>query len=249
MTALVETLAWDSEFFGHRIGRARVGRLDQATARRLVEEATAAGLECVYFVAAIDDLDTVLAAEAHGFHLVDVRVVLERATDVVLPDGDDRERFVIDAARDGDRPRLEGIARQVARQSRYAFDPRFAAADTERLYATWVGNALAGYADAVVVAREEAGGPALGFVCCKMHGELCDLQLVGVDLAHRQRRIAHALLCASLGWATGHGARRLQMVTQARNLAAQRLCQGLGFLTREVSLYYHLWPSAPAPAP
>jgi dTDP-4-amino-4,6-dideoxy-D-galactose acyltransferase len=248
MAALVEKLDWDSEFFARRIGRARVGRLDDAIARRLVEEATAAGLECVYFIAAIDDLDTVLAAEAHGFHLVDVRVVLERATDLPLPDGDDRERFVIDGARADDLPRLEEIARQVARQSRYAFDRRFAPADTERLYRTWVGNALAGYADAVLVAREAAGGPPLGFVCCKMHGELCDLQLVGVDVAHRQRRIAHALLCASLGWATGRGARRLQMVTQARNVAAQRLCQGLGFLTREVSLYYHLWLPPPAPA-
>jgi len=246
MTALVESLAWDSEFFGRKVGRARVGRLDEATAARLVADADAAGLECVYFIGAIDDLDTILAAEAHGFHLVDVRVVLERATDAPLPDGEDRERFVVDGAREGDRARLEEIARQVARQSRYAFDPHFATADTERLYRTWVANALDGYADAVVVAREAAGGDPLGFVCCKMHGELCDLQLVGVDVAHRQRRIAHALLCACIGWASGRSARRVQMVTQARNVAAQRLCQGLGFLTREVSLYYHLWRPSPA---
>lgn len=245
MSGLVEILAWDSDFFGRTIGRARVGRLDATSAPRLIEEASQLGVECLYLNADIDDLATVLAAEKHGFHLVDVRVVLERTGDLALPPGEDRERFVIDGARENDLPRLREVARQVARQSRYAFDPRFSAADTERLYRTWIDNAFKGYADAVVVARESAGGPPLGFVCLKMHGELCDLQLVGVDEAHRQRRIAHALLRASLGWATGRGARRLQMVTQARNIAAQRLCQGLGFLTREVSLYYHLWLPAP----
>ena len=84
-TPLVERLDWDSEFFGREIGRARVGRLDAGLADRLVYDARAAGLACVYLAAAAEDFETVVAAERIGCHLVDVRVVLERPADPAPP--------------------------------------------------------------------------------------------------------------------------------------------------------------------
>jgi len=238
---LVERLAWDSEFFGRAIGRARTGTLDQSSAAQLVGEATEAGLECVYFFAASDDFASVVAAEERGFHLVDVRIVLERAADLAIAARGDETVFAIEAARAEELPRLEEIAAQIARLSRYAADPRFSMADTERLYRAWIDNAYRGYADAVLVAREETGGAALGFMCPKMHGELCDVQLLGVAAEQRQRKVGRALIEAGIGWAREHGASRLQVVTQGRNVAAQRLYQQLAFLTTEVKLCYHLW--------
>jgi len=240
MPALVERLAWDSDFFGREIGRARVGRLDTTVANRLVGEAVAAGLECVYIVAGADDLGTQLVAEAMGFHLVDVRVVFDRAAAAPLP-AYEGEGFLIEPARADELTRLEELAVPVSRMSRYAFDPRFPAADTERLYRVWIRNAMSGFADVVLVAREQPGGEALGFLCCKMHGELCDLQLAGVDERQRQRKVGRALFAAGVDWARTHGATRVQIVTQARNVVAQRLFQQLGFLTSEVRLCYHLW--------
>ena len=239
-TPLVERLEWDSEFFGREIGRARIGRLDASLAERLVYDARAAGLACVYVAAAVDDFETVLAAERLGCHLVDVRTVYERtdlaAQGTSIGDAD----FTVEPARDGDQARLEEIATEVARQSRYSADPCFRPDETERLYRTWIRNAWNGYVDAILVARG-GDGSVLGFACPKMHGELCDLQLLGVAGAQRQRRVGRALVLAALAWARDHDATRMQIVTQGRNLPAQRLFQQLGFLTSEVKLYYHLW--------
>jgi len=242
-TPLVELLPWDTEFFGRRIGRARIGRLDPTTAAQLVGEAAEAGIECLYFAAASDDFATVLLAEERGCHLVDVRVVLERSVEAATtaPPGDNG--LVIDGAIPADLPRLEEIAADVARSSRYAADPRFTREETERLYRVWVANAASGYTDAILVARERAAAAALGFVGTKMHDALCDLQLVGVAREQRQRRIGRALVDAAVGWAHAHGATRIQVVTQGRNVAAQRLYQQAGFLTTEVKLFYHLWLS------
>lgn len=238
---LVEQLAWDSEFFGRSIGRVRMGRLDPSSAAQLVGEAAEAGLECVYFVAGSDDVATVLAAEERGFHLVDVRVVLERAAALPVVAHAEGREFIVEPASAEDLPQLEPIAVQVARFSRYACDPRFTTAETTRLYRVWIGNALRGYADVVLVARAHAGGDVLGFLCCKMHGELCDFQLVGVAEEQRQRKIGRALLEAGILWGQQQAAKRVQIVTQGRNVATQRAVQQLGFLTSEVKLCYHLW--------
>lgn len=237
---LVELLPWDTEFFGRRIARAKIGRLDPSSAARLVGEATEAGVECLYFAADAEDFATVLAAEERGFHLVDVRVVLERPAGVA-PATPEEAEFTIDAPGTADLPRLEEIATQIGRLSRYAADPRFSREDCERLYRVWIRNACNGYADAILVARDHPGGVPLGFVGTKMHDALCDLQLVGVALEQRQRRVGRALVGAGIAWAQQHGATRLQVVTQGRNVAAQRLYQQLGFLTTEVKLFYHLW--------
>lgn len=239
-TPLVERLDWDSEFFGREIGRARIGRLDASLAERLAYDARAAGLACVYFAAAADDFETVVAAEGLGCHLVDVRVVLERPADAAPPPPLGDADFRIAPGREADLPRLEAIAIDVARASRYAADPRFPREETERLYRTWIRNAWNGYVDAVLVAQGREG-EVLGFVCPKMHGELCDLQLVGVASAQRQRKVGRGLVSAGITWGHENGASRLQVVTQGRNVPAQRLYQQLGFLTTEVKLFYHLW--------
>jgi len=238
-TPLVERLDWDSEFFGIEIGRARTGRLDPSLAERLAYDARAAGFACVYFAAAAEDFETVVAAEGLGCHLVDVRVVLERPAEGPPPPTAHAE-FRIEPGSADDLPRLEAIAIDVARASRYAADQRFPREDTERLYRTWIRNAWNGYVDAVLVAYA-GDGEVLGFVCPKMHGELCDLQLVGVASAQRQRRVGRGLVSAGIAWGCERGAARLQVVTQGRNVPAQRLYQQLGFLTTEVKLYYHLW--------
>lgn len=243
-TPLVERLDWDSEFFGREIGRARVGRLDASLAERLAYDARAAGLACVYFAAAAEDFETVVAAENLGCHLVDVRVVLERPAEgaVAAPAAD--AEFRIEPGRADDLPHLEAIATDVARASRYSADPHFRRDETERLYRTWVRNGWDGYVDAVLVAHGH-DGEVLGFVCPKMHGELCDLQLVGVASAQRQRKVGRGLVSAGIAWGREHGASRLQVVTQGRNVPAQRLYQQLGFLTTEVKLFYHLWLTPP----
>jgi ribosomal protein S18 acetylase RimI-like enzyme len=64
---------------------------------------------------------------------------------------------------------------------------------------------------------------------------------IGVGPAARGHGVGTALVEALLSWAGSRGAERVTVVTQGRNVAAQRLYQRCGFLTRSIHLWYHHW--------
>jgi dTDP-4-amino-4,6-dideoxy-D-galactose acyltransferase len=65
--------------------------------------------------------------------------------------------------------------------------------------------------------------------------------LVGVAEAARGRGLGGRLVAAALGWFAGQGVERVEVVTQGRNVAAQRLYQAHGFRTRRVEVSFHRW--------
>jgi RimJ/RimL family protein N-acetyltransferase len=242
-TSSIERLAWDSEFFGLPIGSATAPRLDDGGARDLLAEAERLGLTCLYLRTAADDEATITAAERHGFHLVDVRVVVEKAP--VLPAAAMRAGATIEPASPDEVPRLQDIAAEIAPRSRYAFDPGFGIAEAVRLYRKWIENSCCGFADAVLVSRDSPGGVATGFVACTLRDGVAGIQLIGVHSTARRRGVSRALFHGTIDWAAKQGARLVEMVTQAHNVPAQRAAQSVGFLTRDVSLVYHRWLLAP----
>jgi ribosomal protein S18 acetylase RimI-like enzyme len=245
VTSSLQPLTWDSEFFAVPIARITEPSLDDAVAAAVLREARQVGLRCLYFEADPHDLTTVITAERNGFHLVDVRVVLEYVFA-------DRETSVeqmptvcelaIQPGRESDLPCLEAIAVGIGHLSRYAFDPEFRSGDGERLYREWIKNAFYGLADVVLVARfANDGDAAVGLIACANANKIAHIQLAGVHPRHRQKGVGTRLVQAALGWARQQGAREMRVVTQARNVPAQRLYQQMGFFTRSMTLFYHKW--------
>ncbi|MBN1994181.1 MAG: GNAT family N-acetyltransferase [Anaerolineae bacterium] len=241
---LLEPLPWDSEFFGLAIARITATRLDGAGIKELMEQAQAAKLRCLYFEADPNDPATVAAVEQYGFHLVDVRVVLEHPFDdrpAPVPRYPVPEELVIGSYRPDEMPRLQDISAQIGLTSRFDFDKQFAPGQSERLYRVWIENACHGFADAVLVARWHQDGEAVGLITCTWRDAIAHIQLAGVHAHYRQRGVGTGLVQGALDWARSQQARRMQVVTQARNVPAQRLYQQMGFFTRSMTLFYHKW--------
>ena len=251
-----EYLSWDSEFFGLRIGRVNGDRLTPETAPAISEWCEANSIDCLYFLAGSGDPESVRLAERQGFRLVDIRVTLVRgqgsgvrgqgpgagpAGGTVLDPRDRRELIPnIRSARPEDIPALRAIAGVSHHDTRFYSDPNFPPARRDALYETWIEKSCHGYADAVLVA--ELDGTAVGYITCKLPGGgEGQIGLVGVGPEHQGRGLGRGLVEASLRWFAEHGAPRVTVVTQGRNIAAQRLYQRCGFVTQSVQLWYHLW--------
>jgi len=226
----VTHLGWDSEFFGVTVGRADV---DEDSVKRAVEEAVEQGVECLYLFVRDARPPALAYALRSGGRLVDVRVELDLHTSPTLPDGirraDRRECL-----------ELLPLARSLADESRFSADPRFAADAVRAMYDIWLGRC---FDDGIVVVPDRGLG---GFVGVRPIEEGISVDLVYVDARSRGQGLGARLLSGAVAIS---GAARARIATQAWNITAQRLYQGVGFRTASIQAIVHLWldevPSPP----
>lgn len=245
--SLCRYLEWDSDFWGRRMARADANCLDRKSVREMREWCEDEAIDCLYFLADADEEATVRLAEENGFRLADIRLTLERGLKGISPAASEPGPPRIRPCVPEDVPALRSIARLSHRDSRFYFDSNFPRALCNRLYEVWIEKSCRGYADGVLVAEHE--GLAAGYVSCHLSKEATnssdglrgDIGLVGVGASAQGRGLGLSLVEGALGWFAAQGMERVSVVTQGRNVRAQRLYQKCGFKTQSVRLWYHLW--------
>jgi len=239
----------------------RGGRLNRETLAAIERWAARERIECLYFLADSGDPETVPLAEESGFRLVDLRVTLERRLSSAGPPAAAAPAEGAGAAATGepataagppvrvrpaaaaDLPRLRRIAAASHRDSRFYHDRHFDRRRCDALYAGWIETSCADPAGVVLVAAPaDPAGPPAGYVTAAI-GEDGEgrIGLFAVAPDARGRGIGGALAAAVLDWLAGRGADPASVVTQGRNVRAQRLYQRFGMRTRSVELWFHRW--------
>lgn len=142
----------------------------------------------------------------------------------VVEDRPDRmvSRFLFEPAQVGDLDRLVEIEQAS-----------FTAPWTRRMFEAELQNPFS----RLIAARlPEAGGPGaiVGYLCVWIVFEELRVMNLAVDVGHRRRGVAKALILHALSLARERGAERAVLEVRASNHAARRLYEGLGF--RQVAL-------------
>jgi dTDP-4-amino-4,6-dideoxy-D-galactose acyltransferase len=230
-------LEWDSKFFERRIARLNRRRLDAKTIAESQAWCDSNRIDCLYFLADSDHPETPRLAEANDFLLTDVRLTLERKItqgDHAAPESDP-----VRLAREDDLGVLRGIAGFGHRDTRFYFDAHFERAKCDLLYQTWIENSFRGFAQAVLVGEVE--GKAAAYLTCHLKDQESQIGLVGVQESSRGMGLGTRLVQRFFSWSHEKGAGRAIVITQGRNVGAQRLYQRSGFETASLQLWYHRW--------
>lgn len=236
-----ELLPWDSNFFGFPVARLRGDHLTLEIANAAETWCGDHRVRCLYFLARSDDANTVNLAESHGFHLVDVRMTMDQSLPSASISVATTSSNFCRAARIDDLPELRRIARLSHTDTRFFFDDRFDVQRCEALYETWIQSSCEGFAQAVFVVEES--GRVAGYVTCHLSkdGEDGSIGLIAVDALQQGKGLGRQLVHAAIEWFLSQKASRVSVVTQGRNVAAQRLYARCGFIPRKLELYYHRW--------
>lgn len=240
-TELYQFLPWDSDFFGYRIARYQESILSPEQWEKVQAWCKMEHIECLYFLADPNDMNTIRIAEDAGFRFVDIRLTLERGLDTWKSNPNQPDGVILRDWQEADLPELMNIARLSFTQTRFFFDPSFPPEKCAEMYAIWIDKSCHGRAQAVIVGEFE--GTAAGFITCRLEPshKTGEIELVGVSEHARGRGLGGALVSASLDWFINQGATSVQVVTQGRNLPAQRLYQRCNFTSQEIQLWYHKW--------
>jgi dTDP-4-amino-4,6-dideoxy-D-galactose acyltransferase len=245
-----EYLDWDSEFFGRRIARVVGPRLTEKLIADIDSWCSLQSIECLYFLADSTDQRTARLAQETGFRFVDVRVTLDvRSIKACGPGdnaaGDSATHTMMRKAGEADIDALKVLARRSHRNTRFYYDGNFPVGRCDELYETWIEKSCRGWAKNVLVATNHE--EIEGYISCHVTGAGSgQVGLVGVSEKAQGRGVGRALLANAIRWFCEEGVEVVSVVTQGRNVRAQRLYQRCGFTTRSVELWFHRW-SAEAP--
>ncbi len=237
-------MPWDSSFFGIRIARLNGPRLSEHSLAQALEWCGSHEIDCLYFLADSDHNETVRLAENNSFRLVDIPVTLTLKS---LAEGNDyNTAHGVRLFREEDLDCLKAIARQSHSDSRFYFDGRFPKERCDDLFATWIERSCQGWAAAVFVG--ELDRAIAGYCTCHIDGDAGLIGLMAVAPQAQGRSLGRRLVGAAVSYANSRGISRINVVTQGRNVRAQRTYQKSGFITDSVMLWYHKWFREPAPS-
>lgn len=234
-----EYLSWDSEFFGFRVARATdAGGMD---VERVLGWCVQNAIEWLYILVPAGNTETTVRLERESCNLMDIRLELGLGRGVA---GDKRGKWtegVIRLWEERDIKPLRSIAGQAHIASRFYHDPRVPFGKASALYEVWIEKSCTGgLADVVLVA--DMGGRACGYVTGKLDGNGSGyIGLVGVAPHAQGRGVGRGLVSAAVNWLQAEGCDDIRVVTQGRNVVAQRVYQSFGFQTTSVHLWYHRW--------
>ncbi len=240
MNELCRHLEWDTAFFGYNIGRVNVNRLTLESLAQIDAWCDDVQIDCLYFLADSGDYETAWIANQNGFNYVDTRITwtLTMTHAPLLSTSEQAIRLGIPS----DLPALKGIARTNHRDSRFYFDPVFPVERSNVLFETWIEKSLAGsLADTVLVITEN--DHPIGYSAVQFTPLGGQINLIGVSPELRGQGVGTQLLRASLFHFWDRGLPHIDVVTQGRNLGAQRLYAKQGFIPSATSNWYHRWSS------
>lgn len=128
------------------------------------------------------------------------------------------------------------MVRDLSLTSHYAKDYFIGGSGAFALYREWVKNTFSGYADKIFSVYVK--DIPMGFVSLKNKSDGMYIDLIAVHREFRGRGLGQALIQKAIDYAYQHD-KKLFVVTQIENIAANRLYQKMGFLSQSVALLYH----------
>jgi dTDP-4-amino-4,6-dideoxy-D-galactose acyltransferase len=235
MTDPCQLLKWDSEFFGVRTARVNDTILDVERFQQVLAWCADHQIQFLYLLVDANHPGTVRLAEEHRFHFMDIRLTLNITdfSQVEVNDAAIRPHQPADVAA------LKQIARVSHRDSRFYADEHIAHELSDRLYEIWLENSCNGYAQQVLVAIDQS--VPVGYITCHLDGTHGQIGLLGVSASAQSKGFGSRLIASALAWFAQKGVEDVSVVTQGRNVRAQRVYQRNGFMTESVQLWYHRW--------
>lgn len=237
---LIKKLEWDSSFFEINIALLDKNFLDSDIVKELNSFVLKEKINLVQYLCDSDDFNSVILAHANDFYFTDVRLTYEKEVKVLI-DTDIPAPYSYNIADIKHISDLKEISNFLYKDSRYYFDSNFSKAKIDEFYEGWLEKAVLGLFDDECHCIFFNNSP-VGFCTIRYNSqEDAAIGLFGISEEHQNKGLAKKLLSHVNNILFNKGINKVSVVTQGRNIGAQRAYQKAGFYSKATQLWYHKW--------
>lgn len=234
----LEQAAWDTDFFGYKIGRIHARNMNRELLKEQKDLAKNDGYKLIYLFADPDDSLSNTSANEVKAKLVDQKVTFRIKVDEAT-DAESNEQ-IKDYETGYPSEKLIDLSLQSGLYSRYKMDENFRNREFERLYLAWIENSMnKKIADHTFVYVED--GKELGVVTVKIKPELAQIGIIAVDEGTRGKSIGSKLMKQVISVVQEKHVPLLDVATQIDNTNACNFYKKLGFHANVLENVYHIW--------
>lgn len=223
----IDTLEWDSSFFGYKVGKLEVGEGEVISTEELLNS----DYKLVYLMSN-EQLTPLQLGDANAL-LVDVKLLLGKPA---LTTNEHDEAIVsLNHLTD----ELVNLAIQSGVYSRYKLDGNFRNNEFERMYTTWITSSVEREDTAVYGFLHQ--DKLAGFITLAIKNNAADIGLIAVNEAQRGLNIGTKLLTMAEVYATQNQLSNITVNTQLANESALNFYMKNGYKELKRTYIYHLW--------
>ena len=211
-------LAWDSVLL-----KKKIGRLSQVPSeknlRKLIQKAYSDGYDYLSCRIIAEKMSHLQLLEKNGFYMTDIGAVWEKKIEKIQGPA-----VPVKSATKEDISELKSMVKGLFKCSRFYNDPFFTDKEAEKIYETWIENALPSKKCGIFLVEEK------GFITCKkLFKKKGDIALIGVIPGEQDKGIGYSLICKAFEWFHEMGVDTVTVRTQATNIKAMNFYRRLNF--------------------
>ena len=234
-------LEWDSEIFGVTMAAVNTPNLTPEMMPLINRKVAEQKIRFLQYLCDCKDLESIHQAETAGFHFVDVRLTFQK---ILLPSDfmpEKKPGIQFGLATPAHIPAIIEMSTDLYQDFRYCVDTQFPREKVDTFYHTWLSNAVYGKYDHLCYCLFMDDKP-IGYCTIRFtDSHTASLGLFGITSAHQRKSLGNYLLQLTCADLFKKGYKEVHVVTQGKNIGAQRTYQGNGFKILSVDMWYHKW--------
>lgn len=230
----IESLPWDSDFFGLKVGRCLLNDTDSWDEEKLAE------WDLIYFFIQPGHQLANLRMRSCNIPIVD-----EKVTFVMDLEMHKKENTLIPGVysyrKDTNVEEVINIGIQSGVYSRFYIDKKIPVNKFKELYTIWMQRSIDREIAEEVFVYKTGDGEIAGVITLGVKNMRADIGILAVDEKLRGLNIGKKLVSAAIRNSIENGYKILQVVTQKDNKAACHFYEQCGFTEEQVVNVYHYW--------
>ena len=238
---IIRILEWDSNFWNKKTSFVSCLFLNNKIMKKINIFNKKNNVKICTYLCNCHDRQSVLIAEKNGFHFTDIKVTLDLDIDKLNFYNISQKSFRLKKATKSDIPKLRNISKNIYIHSRYYFDRKYSINKISKFYMNWVEKSVKSSFDDYCLCLYHKK-QVIAFSTIKIYNsKKSSISLFGVDKNYMNKNIGSLMLQNTIFYLKKEKIKNIEVVTQGRNIVAQKLYQKNGFKTKKTELWYHKW--------